>query len=88
MLSDPYIVSNNGIKLDDNLQLAVNTLTERKGLIAFDEFHQGHSASGNALATYFSGTPILAICGQLVLVVLAIIWTRAGVLPRRCPLSS
>jgi hypothetical protein len=85
LLSDPYIVANNGIKLDDNLQLAVNTLTERKGLIAFDEFHQGYSVSGNALATYFAGTPILAICGQLVLVVLAVVWTRGRRFARPLP---
>jgi len=85
LLSDPYIVANNGIKLDDNLQLAVNTLTERKGLIAFDEFHQGHSASGNALATYFAGTPILAICGQLMLVVLAVVWSRGRRFARPLP---
>src|SRR6185369_4906830 len=39
ILSDPYIVSNGGIKLNDNLQLAVNVLTTRDGLIAFDEYH-------------------------------------------------
>src|SRR5574338_346119 len=37
VLTDPYIVSNGGIKLEDNLQLATNMLTEGGGLIAFDE---------------------------------------------------
>jgi len=85
-LSDPYIVSNGGIKLDDNLQLALNTLTSGNGLIAFDEFHQGHAATGNVLAVYFAGTPILAICGQLALVVLAIVWTRGRRFGRPLPL--
>ena len=86
VLSDPYIVANGGIKLADNLQLALNTLTETKGLIAFDEFHHGHTTSGNALAAYFAGTPILAICGQLALVVLAIVWTSGRRFGRPLPL--
>jgi hypothetical protein len=87
VLSDPYIVSNGGLKLADNLQLALNLLTESKGLIAFDEFHQGHATSENALAAYFAGTPILAICGQLVLVCLAIVWTRGRRFGRPLPLA-
>src|SRR5215213_6884854 len=47
ILSDPYIVSNGGIKLSDNLQLALNVLTAREGLIAFDEFHHGKGAIQN-----------------------------------------
>jgi hypothetical protein len=54
VLCDPYIVSNGGIKLADNLQLALNALTQSSGLIAFDEYHQGHSVSENALAVYFA----------------------------------
>jgi hypothetical protein len=86
VLSDPYIVANGGIKLGDNLQLALNTLSAGQGLIAFDEFHQGHAISENALAAYFAGTPILAICGQLVLIVLAIVWTRGRRFGRPLPL--
>lgn len=86
VLSDPYIVSNGGIKLADNLQLALNTLSQGNGLIAFDEFHQGHAASGNLLAAYFAGTPILAICRQLLLIVLAIVWTRGRRFGRPLPL--
>lgn len=86
LLSDPYIISNGGIKLADNLQLALNTVTGTAGLIAFDEFHQGHAASENALLAYFAGTPILAICGQLVLIALAIVWTRSRRFGRPLPL--
>jgi hypothetical protein len=86
VLSDPYIVANGGIALEDNLQLALNTLGGKQGLIGFDEYHQGRAATRNALATYFAGTPILAICGQLALVVLAVIWTRGRRFGRPLPL--
>src|ERR1041385_1182764 len=59
ILTDPYIVSNGGIKLEDNLQLAVNMLTATDGLIAFDEYHQGKGLTQNSLAGYFAGTPVL-----------------------------
>src|SRR6266699_14673 len=36
MLSDPYIVANGGIALEDNLQLAINTVASSQGLIALD----------------------------------------------------
>ncbi|MDQ2855357.1 MAG: hypothetical protein M3R68_03430, partial [Acidobacteriota bacterium] len=86
VLSDPYIVANGGIALEDNLQLALNTLGGNQGLIGFDEYHQGRAATHNALATYFAGTPILALCGQLALVVLAIVWTRGRRFGRSLPL--
>jgi hypothetical protein len=86
VLSDPYVVCNGGIKLADNLLLTINTLTESSGLIAFDEFHQGNATSGNPWAAYFAGTPILGICGQLVLVCLAVIWSRGRRFGRPLPL--
>jgi len=86
ILSDPYLVSNGGIKLHDNLQLAINAITARDGVIAFDEYHQGRGVTGNAFASYFSGTPVLALAGQLVLLVLIVIWTRARRFGRPLPL--
>jgi hypothetical protein len=59
LLSDPFIVANNGIGRADNLQLALNVVVGNGGLIAFDEFHQGHAATHNALFQYFAGTPVL-----------------------------
>ena len=59
ILSDPYIVSNGGIRLNDNLQLAINSLAGRDGLIAFDEFHQGKGNFSKRLCELFrrhSGT--------------------------------
>ena len=86
ILSDPYIVSNSGIKLNDNLQLAINTLASGGGLIAFDEYHQGKGIAQNALASYFAGTPVLALGAQIVLLVLLILWTNARRFGRPLPL--
>jgi len=86
LLSDPYIVANNGINRADNLQLAVNVVMGNGGLIAFDEFHQGRSATHNALIQYFEGTPVLAMCGQLALVGLMVIWSRGSRFARPLPL--
>ncbi|HEY3579247.1 MAG TPA: DUF4350 domain-containing protein [Pyrinomonadaceae bacterium] len=87
VLSDPYVVTNRGIRTDDNLQLAINAVTGRDGLIAFDEYHQGHGATGNAFAVYFAGTPVLAIAAQLLLIVLLILWTNARRFARPLPLA-
>src|SRR6185369_8944226 len=87
ILSDPYIVSNSGIKLNDNLQLAVNVLTTRDGLIAFDEYHQGKGAIPSSFAGYFSGTPVLLIAGQVGLIVLLVLWTKGKRFGRPLPLA-
>lgn len=86
VLSDPYIVSNSGIKLNDNLQLAINTLASGGGLIAFDEYHQGRGISQNPWAGYFAGTPVLALGAQIGLLILLILWTNARRFGRPLPL--
>jgi hypothetical protein len=86
VLSDPYIVANGGIGLNDNLQLAINLLASSDGMIAFDEFHQGRGTTRNAFASYFSGTPVLAISGQIVLLILLMVWTRGRRFARPLPL--
>ncbi|MCA1578494.1 MAG: DUF4350 domain-containing protein [Acidobacteria bacterium] len=86
LLSDPYIVTNTGIRANDNLQLAINVLTTHDGLIAFDEYHQGRGITRNAFASYFSGTPVLAIAAQIVLLVLLVLWTNARRFGRPLPL--
>lgn len=86
LLSDPYIVTNAGIRAHDNLQLAINILTSRDGLIAFDEYHQGRGITRNAFASYFSGTPVIAIAAQVVLLLLLVIWTRGRRFGRPLPL--
>ncbi|MEP6570605.1 MAG: DUF4350 domain-containing protein [Acidobacteriota bacterium] len=86
LLSDPYIVANGGIGLKDNLKLTTNLLSAGGGLIAFDEFHQGHGATHNPFVGYFAGTPVLAICGQIVFLILLILWTRGRRFARPLPL--
>ncbi|MBL8181491.1 MAG: DUF4350 domain-containing protein [Blastocatellia bacterium] len=63
-VADPYIVSNSGISLADNAQLAVN-LVRTDGIVAFDEYHQGFGASSNRFVSFFAGTPVVAIFFQL-----------------------
>ncbi|HKE59178.1 MAG TPA: DUF4350 domain-containing protein [Pyrinomonadaceae bacterium] len=87
LLSDPYFVANGGINLGDNLQLAINLLTSANGLIAFDEYHQGRGATQNAFAGYFAGTPVLPLAGQLALLLLLVLWTRARRFARPLPLA-
>ncbi len=70
----------------DNLQLAINLLSNSDGMIAFDEFHQGRGITRNAFASYFSGTPVLAICGQITLLILLMLWTRGRRFARPLPL--
>ncbi len=87
ILGDPYIFSNGGLSLRDNLQLAINLLTTTDGLIAFDEYHQGRGQSRNAIIGYFSGTPILPLLGQLVALTLVILWTNSRRFARPLPLK-
>jgi hypothetical protein len=86
VLSDPFIVANNGINRADNLRLAINVVAGSTGLIAFDEYHQGRPATHNQLLSYFAGTPVLAMIGQLGLIVLVILWTRGRRFARPLPL--
>ena len=86
LLSDPYIIANNGINRADNLLLALNAVTGGGGAIAFDEFHQGRPTTHNALFQYFSGTPVLAICAQLALIGVAIVWSQGRRFARPLPL--
>lgn len=86
LLSDPYIVANDGIALRDNLQLAINLVAASDGITAFDEYHHGRAITRNAFVNYFAGTPVLAICGQLALLVLLVLWTRGRRFARPLPL--
>ena len=60
-LGDPYIVSNDGISLVDNAQLAINLVAAGGRIVAFDEYHQGFGEEGSGLLQFFAGTPVLAI---------------------------
>ncbi len=87
LLSDPYIVANNGLSRADNLQLAINIVAGGGGVIAFDELHQGRASTNNALIRYFEGTPVLAICAQLMLIAVAVVWSRGTRFGRPLPLA-
>jgi hypothetical protein len=87
VLSDPFIVAQDGIPIADNLQLALNVVAGREGIIAFDEYHQGHGAAHNQLVAYFAGTPILWMFAQGALVVLVILWTRGRRFARPLPVA-
>lgn len=84
-LTDPYIVSNNGINLVDNAQLAINLVESGTGIIAFDEFHQGYGAGANRLFNYFEGTPVAAIFLQLAVFVGLILFTQSQRFARALP---
>lgn len=77
ILSDPYIVSNSGINLVDNARLAINLVTARDGLIAFDEYHHGYGANTNRFFQYFEGTPVIAIFLQCTLLVALVFFSQS-----------
>jgi hypothetical protein len=81
------MISNGGIKLNDNLQLALNILAAGDGLIAFDEYHQGKGRTQNTFAGYFAGTPVLLLAAQIGFVVVLILWSRGSRFGRPLPLS-
>lgn len=88
VLSDPYIVANGGIRLEDNLQLALNVVGSIGGIIAFDEYHQDRAGSRNHLIAYFAGTPILWMLAQGALIVLVLLWTRGRRFARPLPVAT
>ncbi len=84
-LTDPYIVANGGIRIADNVQLAANILGFGRGVIAFDEFHQGYSNNENQVLSYFSGTPLTAIFLQLITIIGLIMFSRSRRFARPLP---
>ena len=85
-LTDPYIVSNSGISLVDNAQLAVNVVASTDGLIAFDEYHQGYGGN-NQFFAYFSGTPVFPIVLQLAALIGLIFYSQSRRFARALPAS-
>jgi hypothetical protein len=87
VLSDPFMLSNSGINRADNLRLAVNMVNGgSNGIIAFDEYHHGHAATRNQVLAYFAGTPVIAMLGQLGLILLAVLFTSGSRFARALPL--
>ncbi|MBA3438750.1 MAG: DUF4350 domain-containing protein [Pyrinomonadaceae bacterium] len=92
VLSDPFIISNTGIGLADNLQLAINIVTGsivagRSNLIAFDERHHGYGAAQGRVVNYFAGTPVVAFLIQAAVIILAVLWTRGRRWARPIPVA-
>ncbi|MFT3744278.1 MAG: DUF4350 domain-containing protein [Pyrinomonadaceae bacterium] len=85
LLSDPYIVSNAGISLVDNAQLAINLVAAGDGIIAFDEYHQGFGKDSNRFLAFFAGTPVVAIFFQTVLFVGLIFYSQSRRFARPVP---
>jgi hypothetical protein len=85
ILSDPYVVSNTGIQLVDNAQLAVNVVTAGGGLVAFDEYHQGYGSNQNRFFQYFAGTPVIAIFVQLAVIAAFIFFSQSRRFARPVP---
>jgi Na+-transporting methylmalonyl-CoA/oxaloacetate decarboxylase gamma subunit len=84
-LTDPYIVSNGGIGLVDNAQLATNIAASREGIVAFDEYHQGYGEGSNQILTYFAGTPVVAMFLQLLVLAGLIFFTQSRRFARPVP---
>jgi len=86
-LSDPYVVSNAGIKLADNARLATNLVNSSNGVIAFDEYHHGYG-SADALVNYLFQTPIAFVAIQIAVVIFAILFTQSRRFGRPLPASN
>jgi hypothetical protein len=84
-LSDPYMISNAGISLVDNAQMAINVVASGGGSIAFDEFHHGYGANENRMLAYFAGTPVAAIFAQILLLIGAVLFTQSRRFARALP---
>ena len=86
LLGDPYVVSNAGLALADNLQLAANVVAGAGGLTVFDEYHQGLGAMGRTGAlALLGGTPFLWMFAQAAVITLAVLWTRGRRFARPLP---
>jgi hypothetical protein len=89
MLTDPFIVANNGIAEGDNVVIALNLFSDRSdGKIAFDEYHHGYgaAASGGVMA-YFEGTPVPWMLWQVGLIAARSVYSYGRRFARPLPLA-
>ncbi len=84
-LADPYMISNGGIALVDNAQMAINMVTAGDGIVAFDEYHQGYGTDNNRFLQFFAGTPVIAIFLQAVILVGFIFYSQSRRFARAVP---
>lgn len=90
MLSDQFVVANNGISQADNVILALNLFEERPpGPIAFDEYHHGYGAAstGGGLISYFRGTPVPWMMAQAGLIAALVVYSYGRRFGRPIPLK-
>ena len=90
LLTDPFIIANNGISQADNVILALNLFAERPaGKIAFDEYHHGYGATttGQGLMSYFRGTPVPWMLAQAGLIAALVVYTNGRRFARPVPLK-
>jgi len=89
LLTDPFIVANNGIAEGDNVVLALNLLVDRKGgKIAFDEYHHGYGAStSEGMMSYFEGTPVPWMLWQVALIAALVVYSYGRRFARPLPLA-
>ena len=88
ILTDPFVLSNTGIKLLDNAQLGINLVAAGpNGTIAFDEYHHGFGANENRVAEYFKGTPVVPIFFQALLIVGVILFSQSRRFARPVPIK-
>ncbi|HWP41713.1 MAG TPA: DUF4350 domain-containing protein [Blastocatellia bacterium] len=88
LLSDPYVIANNGISQADNVILALNLFAVRPdGAIAFDEYHHGYGRTGQGgIMSYFHGTPVPWMMAQGGLIVALVVYSYGRRFARPVPL--
>jgi Domain of unknown function (DUF4350) len=89
LLTDQYIVANNGISQADNVNLVLNLLSGRPpGKIGFDEYHHGygHSWAGGGMMSYFRGTPVPWMMAQGALIAVLVVYSYGKRFGRPIPL--
>lgn len=95
LLSDPFVVANNGIARGANLDLAFNLIREltedpsgTRRQILFDEYHHGFRDDPSSLFAYFRGTPWPMMTLQVLLLGLLILYGKSRRFSRPLPLPS
>jgi len=89
LLTDQYIVANNGVSQADNVKLGLNLLADRPpGKIAFDEYHHGygHTWAGGGIMSYFRGTPVPWMLAQGALIAVLVVYSYGKRFGRPIPL--
>lgn len=89
LLTDPYVVANNGLPEADNVIAALNLFADQPGgKIAFDEYHHGYgrSMTGGGLMAYFRGTPVPWMLAQAALIAAVVVYSFGRRFARPIPL--